>query len=200
MAVSPIIEAEDTEISYAISTIFLYNIIGVLAFPVLGLLFGMDQLSFGLWAGTAVTDTSSVVAAGYAFGEQAGSYATIVKLTRTLMLIPVSISLAIMRVWRNQSAHEGERRTKIKVAGIFPWFILWFLLAVCLNTFGYLPSLFAEYLPRTGKFLIVIALVAVGLRTKFACFAETGWKPLLLGFTTWALLCMTSFWVISFIL
>lgn len=95
-AISPIIEAEDEDIAYAISTIFMFNVIAVLIFPAIGHLLGFTDNAFGLWAGTAINDTSSVVAAGYAFSDAAGAYATIVKLTRTTMIIPISLIFAVV--------------------------------------------------------------------------------------------------------
>lgn len=111
-AIAPIIEAEDQEIAYSISTIFLFNIITVLVFPPLGHLLGFSDQAFGLWTGTAVNDTSSVVAAGYAFSNAAGDYATIVKLTRTTMIIPISLILAVI------VAFEKKRQTRVKTKSI----------------------------------------------------------------------------------
>ena len=96
-ATAPVIEADDKEVAFAISTIFLFNIIAVFVFPALGHLFKMSEDQFGLWAGTAINDTSSVVAAAFSYSDQAGRYATIVKLTRTLMIIPITLVLAFTR-------------------------------------------------------------------------------------------------------
>ena len=94
-ATAPIIKADDKQVATAISTVFLFNVIAVFVFPAAGYLLGMDEITFGIWAGAAINDTSSVVAAGFAYGEAAGSTATVVKLTRTLMIIPTTLALAL---------------------------------------------------------------------------------------------------------
>ncbi len=105
-AISPIIEADEVEIAYSISTIFLFNIIAVLIFPPLGHLLGFSDKAFGLWAGTAINDTSSVVAAGYAFSNKAGEYATIVKLTRATLIIPISLIFAFITAYKKKKEAE----------------------------------------------------------------------------------------------
>ncbi|EHP43508.1 hypothetical protein OR16_08602 [Cupriavidus basilensis OR16] len=99
-AITPILKPEDHDTTYALSTIFLFNIVAVMLFPVLGRLLGMSDTGFGLWAGTAINDTSSVVAAGYAWNATAGEYATIVKLTRAMMIVPVSLARLRQAGWR----------------------------------------------------------------------------------------------------
>lgn len=184
-AISPIIEAEDKDIAYSISTIFMFNVIAVLIFPPLGHLLGFTDNAFGLWAGTAVNDTSSVVAAGYAFSNAAGSYATIVKLTRTTMIIPISLIFAAVVTIKKkkQASREGEVNYSFK--RIFPWFIIWFLAASLLNTEGIIGGQMAGFLTELGKFLIVVALSAIGLNSDFKKMLKTGIKPMLLGMIVW---------------
>lgn len=191
-AVSPIVEAEEMEIAYAISTVFLFNIIAVLIFPPLGHLMGFSDKAFGLWAGTAINDTSSVVAAGYAYSNSAGAYATIVKLTRTTMIIPISLifTLLITRQKIKKNNQEGEVNFSIKK--IFPWFILWFLVASLLNTLGIFGKEMVQYLNSTGKFMIVMALTAIGLGADFKKMLKTGVKPLLLGLIVWFVVAVVS--------
>ena len=108
-AISPIIEADDTEIAYSISTIFLFNVIAVFIFPLVGHILNFSDTGFGLWAGTAINDTSSVVSAGYSYSYAAGNYATIVKLTRTTMIIPISFIYAII------TSLEKKKTTVVKM-------------------------------------------------------------------------------------
>jgi len=185
-AISPIIEAEDKDIAYSISTVFMFNVIAVLIFPPLGHLLGFSDKAFGLWAGTAVNDTSSVVAAGYAFSNAAGAYATIVKLTRTTMIIPISlIFAAIVSIKKKKEASKsGEVNYSFKK--IFPWFIIWFLVASLLNTVGVINGQMVGFVTELGKFLIVVALSAIGLNSDFKKMMETGFKPMLLGLIVWA--------------
>jgi len=184
-AISPIIEADEKEISYSISTIFFFNILAVLIFPPLGHLLGFSDKAFGLWAGTAVNDTSSVVAAGYAFSSAAGDYATIVKLTRTTMIIPISLIFAIFMWLKKKKISQSQSTVNYSFKSIFPWFIIGFIITSLLNTLGIFKGDTIFYLSFLGKFLIVMALTAVGLNTDFKKILQTGLKPLFLGMIVW---------------
>lgn len=184
-AVSPIIEADDSDVAYSISTIFLFNIIAALAFPPLGHALGLSDSGFGLWAGTAINDTSSVVAAGYVFSNAAGSYATIVKLTRTTMIIPISLIYSFVMLIKKKKEMGSGQNINYSLRKIFPWFILWFLVASLLNTLGIFSGGMIKYLNTLAKFMIVMALCAVGLSTDFKKMLKTGYKPMLLGLITW---------------
>ncbi|OFI05899.1 hypothetical protein CLOACE_14440 [Clostridium acetireducens DSM 10703] len=184
-AVSPIIEADEMEIAYSISTIFLFNIIAVFIFPPLGHLLGFSDKAFGLWAGTAINDTSSVVAAGYAFSNAAGEFATIVKLTRATMIIPISLIFAFVELRKKKKQASSGSSLNYSFFKIFPWFILWFVVASLLNTFGLFSDNFIHYANILGKFMIVMALTAVGLSANFKDMIKTGVKPILLGVIVW---------------
>lgn len=191
-AVSPIIEAEEKEVAYSISTIFFFNILAVLIFPPLGHLLGFSDTAFGLWAGTAVNDTSSVVAAGYAFSNEAGAYATIVKLTRTTMIIPISLIFAAVTIFKKKKEAKVNNTVNYSFKRIFPWFIVWFLIASLLNTLGLFSENVVEILSTSGKFLIVMALSAVGLSANFKDMLKTGFKPLFLGLILWFVVSIVS--------
>ncbi|MCR4435870.1 MAG: YeiH family protein [Clostridiales bacterium] len=191
-AVSPIIEAEEMEVAYSISTIFFFNIIAVLIFPPLGHILGFTDKAFGLWAGTAVNDTSSVVAAGYAFSNQAGAYATIVKLTRTTMIIPISLIFAAATALKKKRASKSGGAVNYSFKSIFPWFILGFLAASLLNTLGLFQGPTVTFLSSAGKFFIVMALVAVGLSADFKKMLKTGLRPLFLGLIVWFTVALVS--------
>ena len=184
-AISPIIEADDMEISYSISTIFLFNIIAVLIFPPLGHLLGFSDKAFGLWAGTAINDTSSVVAAGYAYSNAAGSYATIVKLTRTTMIIPISLIFAFITAYKKKKESKKGSKVNYSFRKIFPWFIIGFLLTSLLNTLGIFKGDSLTYINTTGKFMIVMAMSAIGLNTDLKKMVSNGIRPILLGFIVW---------------
>lgn len=184
-AISPIIEADDMDIAYAISTIFLFNVIAVLIFPPIGHLLGLSDKAFGLWAGTAINDTSSVVAAGYAYSNAAGAYATIVKLTRTTMIIPISLIFSFIMAYKKKKTAIDNSKVNYSFKKIFPWFILWFLIASLLNTIGVFPANSIRYINLLGKFMIVMALTAIGLKSDFKKMLNTGVKPMILGVMVW---------------
>lgn len=194
-AVSPIIEAEEMDVAYSISTIFFFNIIAVLIFPPLGHLLGFSDTAFGLWAGTAVNDTSSVVAAGYAFSNIAGNYATVVKLTRTTMIIPISLIFALITALKKKRSSGDEKAVNYSFKSIFPWFILGFLITALLNTLGLFKGDTVSYLSTAGKFLIVMALTAVGLSADFRKMLKTGLKPLFLGLIVWFTVSLASIFI-----
>ena len=181
-AIAPVIEATDMDIAYGLSATFLFDTVMVVLFPLLGRWMGLSDAAFGLWAGTAVNDTSSVVAAGYAFSEAAGDFATMVKLTRTLSIIPAVLCFSAigLHVKRKQQAMAEAKKVSIKA--IFPWFILGFLAMSAGATLGVIPAALAGYMKTASKFLMVAALGAVGLNTDFRALCRSGAKPMLHGF------------------
>ncbi len=193
-ALAPTIEADQAAIAYAISTVFLYNIGGVLLFPPLGHLLHLSSHAFGLWAGTAINDTSSVVAAAYTYSPAAGSYAVVVKLTRSVMIVPVVLLFALVAAHERRHAGgtgSGVRRRRDLLRGL-PLFIVWFLVASALNTLGIFRPLGAHTLPGLGQFLIVVALAGVGLSADLRAMARTGLRPVLLGGLGWVLVAALS--------
>ena len=186
-AVSSVIEPEEAEIALAIATVFFYNIVAVLVFPPIGHALQLTQDAFGLWAGTAINDTSSVVAAGYAYGREAGDHATIVKLTRATLILPIVAAIALWRARQQRSGgmHVPWRR-------IIPWFILWFLVAALVNTTGIIPIAWHAGIGLVAIFLISIALAAIGLQTDLARLLRTGARPLALGFLLWIAVALSS--------
>lgn len=188
-ATAPVIHADDKDVAHSISTIFLFNVIAAFLFPILGHVLGMSDNSFGMWTGTAVNDTSSVVAAGYTFSNAAGNLAVIVKLTRTLVIIPVTLVLAL---YTSRNIADGKSDRSYSIAKIFPWFVLGFVAASIVNTFVPMPKGTGSFLAQTGKFVIVMAMASIGLNTNVAKLIKTGSKPILLGFICWVVLSLTS--------
>ena len=191
-AVSPIIEAATTDIGYAVSTIFLFNITAVLLFPVLGHAIGMSQHSFGLFAGTAVNDTSSVVATATTYGPAAAQYAIVVKLVRTLMIIPICVGLAWLTDRRKGATGatgataEGSRRMSPRRAvRLVPWFLIGFVVAALINTAGLIPVSSHGALSDVSLFFVAVALSAIGLSTNVTALRRAGAKPVLLGAMLW---------------
>ncbi len=181
-ATSSVIAAEGSEIAYAVSTIFAFNVIAVLTYPALGHLLGLSPHAFGVWTGTAINDVSSVVAAATTYGHGAAKVAVIVKLTRTLMIIPITATLAVLHARRHANENDGARPNWRRVV---PWFIGWFLVAVGLNSAGVIPHAAASGLSSAATDCITIALAAIGLSTAPREMARTGWRPLALGASLW---------------
>lgn len=187
-AAAPVIDANEKEVAHAISTIFLFNVMAAFLFPFLGHVMGMNDQSFGLWTGTAVNDTSSVVAAGYTFSHAAGNLAVIVKLTRTLMIVPVTLVLAFYYSRKtSQKKQSGYHFSKI-----FPWFVLGFVMTSVISTFLPIPTAAINVLVQCGKYLIVMAMVSIGLNTNVVKLIKNGGKSIVLGFICWGVLSITS--------
>ena len=192
-AVAPVIDAKDSDIAYALSATFLFDMAMIVLFPIMGRAMGLSDMAYGLWAGTAVNDTSSVVAAGYAFSEGAGDFATMVKLTRTLAIIPtvVVFSFVSMHLKKKEAAASGGA-VQIKWKSVFPWFILGFLAMAVLSSVGVIPAAAAAALKKVSKFLMVTALAAVGLNTSFAEMKKSGAAPMVHGFLISALVVLVA--------
>ena len=191
-AVSPVIRARQHDIAYAITTIFCCNILAVLVFPPLGHALGLDQHAFGLFAGTAVNDTSSVVAAATTYGSQAAHDAVVVKLTRTLMIIPICLGLAALHRRGTARAAGGASGARRPVWRLVPWFLPAFLLMVGINSSGVIPAPLQSGLQTTAVFLITAALAAIGASMDFAGLRRAGARPLLLGVLLWVAVAATS--------
>ena len=193
-ATAPVIDADDEEVAQAISVIFFFNMLAAILFPIFGQMIGFDTTSgeaFGVFAGTAVNDTSSVTAAAstwdsmWGLGSQTLDKAVTVKLTRTLAIIPITLVLAFLRT--RKASENGENKVSMKQ--IFPFFILYFIAASVITTvavqFGISANVFAP-VKELSKFFIVLAMAAIGLNTDIVKLVKTGGKPLVMGACCWA--------------
>ncbi|MDD3253893.1 MAG: YeiH family protein [Lachnospiraceae bacterium] len=192
-ATAPVIAADDEEIAQAISVIFLFNVLAALLFPAFGNALGFSHTSgeaFGIFAGTAINDTSSVTAASatwdtlYGLGSATLDKAVTVKLTRTLMIIPVTLVLACLRA--RKSKESGEQ---IPLKQVFPFFILYFIGASAITTIAQgagIDLAIFSYLKELSKFFIVMAMAAIGFNTNLIRLIRTGGKPILMGAACWA--------------
>lgn len=195
-ATSPVIKAKEDVIALSLSTVFLFNLVAVIVFPPLGHLFHMSEETFGFFAGTAINDTSSVVAASAVYGQQALEVATIVKLTRTLFIIPITLGLALWMA-KQQTTSEQSRKPWYQA---IPKFILWFLLAAAISSlFNFSDTIIAVF-RQLAHFLITIALAGVGLTVKFRHFKQAGFKPILFGLILWIGLTIVSLIVLTYML
>ncbi|HIZ39225.1 MAG TPA: YeiH family protein [Candidatus Anaerobutyricum stercoris] len=193
-ATAPVIDADDEEVAQAISVIFFFNVLAAILFPIFGQMIGFDTTSgeaFGVFAGTAVNDTSSVTAAAstwdsmWGLGSQTLDKAVTVKLTRTLAIIPITLVLAFLRT--RKASENGENKVSMKQ--IFPFFILYFIAASVITTVavqsGISANVFAP-VKELSKFFIVLAMAAIGLNTGIVKLVKTGGKPLVMGACCWA--------------
>lgn len=194
-ATAPVIDADDEEVAQAISVIFFFNVLAALLFPTLGKLLGFSTVSgeaFGIFAGTAVNDTSSVTAAAstwdnmYNLGSATLDTAVTVKLTRTLAIIPITLVLAFIRTRKEKG--NGSEGTQVSLKQIFPMFILYFIAASVITTIavsaGIDSGIFAP-VKELSKFFIVLAMAAIGLNTNIVKLIKTGGKPIIMGFCCW---------------
>ena len=197
-AISSAIDADDNDVAYAMSATFLFDMAMIVLFPIMGRALGMSDQAFGIWAGTAVNDTSSVVATGYAFSEGAGDFATMVKLTRTLAIIPTVITFAFIQlhIKRKEAMANSQNGSVLKanfnITKIFPWFILGFLAMSIVASIFPIPAVVVAGTKKISKFMMVCALAAIGVNTSFKDMKKAGIKPMIHGFIISALVVIVA--------
>ena len=196
-ATAPVIDADDEEVAQAISVIFFFNVLAAILFPAFGKMLGFDTMSgnaFGVFAGTAINDTSSVTAAAstwdgmWNLGSATLDKAVTVKLTRTLAIIPITLFLAFIRT-RNEEKNDRAQGQSVSFKDIFPFFILYFMAASILTTIALnegVTMAFFQPIKELSKFFIVLAMAAIGLNTNLVKLIKTGGKPIFMGACCWA--------------
>lgn len=210
VATAPVIEAKDEEVSFAVATITLFGLIAVLAFPLIGHLAGISDRSFGLWAGTAVNDTSQVVAVGAAYSSVSLNIATIVKLTRNTLMAPLIVLVGIFyrRGQSRDRSEKADQANRLKLGKLVPGFVLGFLLMSLVRTLGVAVGVMPQNVAQPGdlvfaagilksvdevaKFAILMALAGVGLNTDLSSLRKIGLKPLIVGTCVAIVLAVTS--------
>ncbi|PKL79187.1 MAG: putative sulfate exporter family transporter [Ignavibacteriae bacterium HGW-Ignavibacteriae-4] len=182
-AVAPVINATEKDMSVSLGVVFLLNSVALVLFPILGHLLELSQHQFGLWSAIAIHDTSSVVGAAYAYGDEALRIATTVKLARALWIIPLSlVSLYLFK---------GKGKS-IKI----PWFIFLFVLAILLNTYLPIPEIVTGSITTASKSLLVLTLFLIGAGLSIEKIKSAGWKPMILGLSLWVAISIVSLLVI----
>ena len=196
-AIAPVIDADDKDIAFAMSSTFLFDMVMIALYPLMGKALGMSDIAYGIWAGTSVNDTASVVASGYAFSEAAGDFATMVKLTRTIAIIPTVLVFAWIgiRIKKKEMLASGNGK-KVNMMKIIPWFIGGFLLLAVANSLGCIPAAVSGVMKTASKFLMVTALAAIGLSTSITDFKKAGLAPMFYGITIDTLVTLTALAVI----
>ena len=196
-AIAPVIDADDKDIAFALSSTFLFDMVMIALYPLMGQALGMSDIAYGIWAGTSVNDTASVVASGYAFSEIAGDFATMVKLTRTIAIIPTVLVFAFIGTrLKQKELKEANQGKRVNVVKIIPWFICGFLLLAILNSIGGIPQAVSGIIKDTSKFLMVTALAAIGLGTSLLDFKKAGLRPMFYGIVIDTLVTLTALGVI----
>ncbi|MBR3978617.1 MAG: YeiH family putative sulfate export transporter [Oscillospiraceae bacterium] len=196
-AIAPVIDADDKDIAFAMSSTFLFDMVMIALYPLMGMALGMNDTAYGIWAGTSVNDTASVVASGYAFSEAAGDIATMVKLTRTIAIIPTVLVFAWIGIRnKKKEMQAADKGKKVNILKIVPWFIGGFLLLAIANSVGLIPAAVSGALKTISKFLMVSALAAIGLSTSLTDFKKAGLKPMFYGITIDTLVTLTALGVI----
>jgi uncharacterized integral membrane protein (TIGR00698 family) len=195
LAIGPLIDATDEEIAYAVTTIFTFNIIALIVYPIVGHALHLSPVAFGSWAGTAVNDTSVVVATGFVYGNVAGATATIVKLTRTLLLVPLAFALGAVAATRGGGASVSPCARSLSKA--IPWFVLGFAAMALLNSVGALPAELTRAMIELAGFLIVVVLAAVGLNVDLVKIGRLGLRPLAVGLALATIMAIISLSLIT---
>lgn len=196
---APVIEAEGDDVSYAIGTISLFGIAAMFLFPILARLFGLDDSTFGLWAGTAIHSTPQVIAAGYMYGEVAGQVSTVAKLTRNIFMAPAVFLIGLWYMKKKLKKVEGLSR-KTRYSRAIPLFVFGFVALAILRTIGDGTGLIphaqwqgiVQHVNEMGKFLVLIAMAGIGLNTKLDTMRQIGPKPFLVGLIASILLAAIS--------
>jgi len=193
-ATAPVIKAPERDVSFAVATITLFGTAAVIVYPLIGHALGMSDNLFGHWVGAAVNDTSQVTATGFGYSVAAGETATIVKLTRNTLMVPVIFSVGLWFAARESRPAGAEERRDWLASGrkAVPPFLLGFLALALVNSAGFIPDGLAAMLTRVSQVLIVMALVGVGLTTRISALRQSGPAPFALGLAVAVMLAVVS--------
>lgn len=187
-AISPVVRANDRQTAMSMAVIFTLNAVALFVFPTIGHWFDLSQQEFGIWAAIAIHDTSSVVGAGAAYGPEALAVATTVKLTRALWIIP----LAVVSMFIFRSSNGSESREKISI----PWFILWFVVAMLINTYFPLGQTLSVAIKEVSHAMLSVTLFLIGTGLSVSAVRSVGWRPIVMGVGLWVLISVVSLGVI----
>ncbi|NLB89379.1 MAG: YeiH family putative sulfate export transporter [Syntrophomonadaceae bacterium] len=182
-AVAPIVKANEEDTAFGIAIITIFGTISMLLFPVIYNISNLPELLYAVWAGSSIHEVAQVVAAGFAAGETTGQFATIVKLSRVLLIIPVTIILGLIENKRNKATGTNEL--------IIPWFVFGFLITIIINSLNLVPASIVDNLITLDGFLLTIAMAGIGLATNFQNMRKVGTKAFYAGLAT-------SLFIVSF--
>ncbi|WLR51366.1 YeiH family protein [Bacillus tianshenii] len=183
--IAPVIKAEERDVTFSVAAITVFGTISMILYPVIFRLFQWPELMYGVWTGASVHEVAQVVAAGFAIGDEAGKFATLVKLTRVLLLIPM---ILLLSVWKTKQEAGTGKNKKITV----PWFVTGFILIVLLNSTGLISDASVSVINNATNFILLIAMAGLGLATSFSVVRKTGMKPIYLTLATTVFLSVVS--------
>lgn len=192
---APLIKAKDEETSYAVATIALFGLLAIFVYPLLGRYFSADEFKFGVFAGVAIHSTPQVVGAGYLFSELAGQTATTVKLLRNCFMAPLAMGIA---AW--QARQNSQSANSVTISAAFPWFLFGYIFMAIFASQGFFTPRGVQFFQESGKFLVLLGMVGVGLNTRLSTFTQVGIKPLLVGLLAAVILAVLCVVFISLLL
>lgn len=195
VATAPVIGAKEEDIACAVTIVTFFGVLAVFVYPIVGHFLKLDEATFGAWAGTAINDTSQVVAASFMYSQRSGEIATVVKLTRTLFMIPLIILVGYIYA---KERGDGQLKGRVQLRKIFPWFLLGFLGMALIRTANLLPPQIVNILKLLAEYCIVIALAGIGLTTDFTIMRQRCFKrPLGVGFIAASIMGILSIVIIK---
>ena len=180
VATSGVVESSDEDVAYAVTIVTVFGTLSMVLYPLLSAVLNLAPESFGLWCGTSIHEVAQVVAAAFQRGLSSGEVATISKLSRVIFLVPMLLILGFVSI-SNRKHSEQMQLSKLPI----PWFVLGFVVLIALNSLNLFPTTLKDLIIHGNKFLLTIALAAMGLETSLLKIKETGLKPLYLGAVSW---------------
>lgn len=202
MATAPLTDAEEKDIAVSITTMLIYSLMALILLPTLGVLLGYTDQMYGVFAGSAVNDTASVVATAFDWSDSAGGFATVTKLTRTLYIVPVTLGVIVKKFKKETAKSSSGKKMTIsfkQIIRLIPMFVVLFVGAVLLATVFNIPGNILGGINSTSKIFMTLALVTIGLGVHVREIKEAGMKPVLIGGICWAAVVANSAFFINFL-
>ena len=185
VATNSVIEGSDEDVAYAVTIVTLFGTLSMLLYPLLFGWLALTPEAFGVWTGASIHEVAQVVAAAFQNSQISGELATIAKLSRVMFLIPVMLMLGVLSFRHRQQADNPQSLP-------IPWFVLGFVALIGVNSLQILPAAWTETITQGNKFLLTVAMVAMGLETKLQKFRQMGLRPLYLGGAAWLFISIVS--------
>ena len=180
VATNSVIKGKDEHVAYSITVVTLFGFLSMLLFPIVGRFLNLEPSIFGFWSGVSIHETAQVIGAAFQGGQESGEVGTVAKLSRVLFLIPVIIILGLSPVDRSEEKDASDKK-RLPI----PWFVIYFITLVAINSIFTIEPAIKDQIKIGNKFLLTMALAAMGLRMSFKQIRKTGLRPLCLGAVSW---------------